>query len=85
MGWALTALLLLISASFVQTTIIDIPYTDERVLVTPKTDWYVISSLEGYFSSDSRSYWSYNGTVACPGIWTSAADEQHTINLNFTG
>jgi len=44
--WALTALLFLISASFVQTTIIDIPYTDERVLVTPKTDWYVIDSCE---------------------------------------
>ena len=90
---ALTALLILISASFVQTaTVIDIPFTDERVLVTPKTDWYVhkftrhsLVILRRQFQSDCRSYWSYNGTVACPGIWTDLPDEKHMINLNFTG
>jgi hypothetical protein len=86
---AFTALLLLISTHFVlTTTIIDIPFTDERVLVNPKTDWYVQNFCEyrrNENPSDSRSYWSYNGTVACPGIWTGAPDEKHAISLNFTG
>jgi len=84
----LVVLLLLISTTFVQTKIVDIPYTDERVILTPKTAWYVNNSckLEGTdFSSDPRGYWTYRGTADCPGIWTSLPNEKRTISLNFTG
>lgn len=80
----------LISATFVQTTIIDIPYTDERVSVTPKTDWYVgqpfLDFRKTKFSSEPpRSYLTYNMTGACPGIWTLTPGDNHTISLHFTG
>ena len=42
----LVVLLLLISTTLVQTKIVDIPYTDERVILTPKTGWYANNSCK---------------------------------------
>jgi len=70
--WALIALFLLSSITFVQAATTTIPYNDKRITYAPQ--------------DGSWTTWTYSAAQPCQGMWSSNGDDgKHTISLSFTG